>query len=240
MTGIYMSYVCTSLSSTLGGLPGLPGALCSCTPALWPLADLLCFGNRESGNTRLGQSKVPQPGVGLIHMAASDLFMIYLFYLWLNIFNGPSPPRGTQQQPTPRGRRLWLTYANHVHFYNLWFTYGLLMIYLYFTYVLLMIYLLLTYDLLILLMTYLCKSCFLFFTFNLLMIYICFTYVLLIIDSWWQIFLWFTWNILLIYLCLINSLNYDLLLMNLIYLWLTDNHINDICFTNDLLISHFD
>ncbi len=116
MTGIYMSYVCISLSSTLGGLSGLPGALCQCTPALWPLADLLCFSNWETGNTRLGPSKVPQPDVDLIHMAASDLFMIYLFYSWL-------------------------TYANHVHFYNLWFTYGLLMIYLCFTYVLLMIYL---------------------------------------------------------------------------------------------------
>jgi hypothetical protein len=165
MTGIYMSYVCISLSSTLqvGGLPGLPGALCSCTPALWPLADLHCFSNRETGNTRLGQSKVPQPGVDLIHMAASDLFMVYSFFLWL-------------------------TYANHVHFYNLWFTYGLLMICLYFTDDLLMIYLWFTYDLLILLMTYLCKSCFLFFTYNLLMIYLCFTYVLLIFDSWWHIF----------------------------------------------------
>ncbi len=89
------------------------------------------------------------------------------------------------------------------------------------------------YDLLILLMTYLCKSC----SLLQLMIYLCFTYVLLIIDSWWHIFLWFTSHILLIYLCLINRLNYDLLL---IYLWLTVNHINDICFTYDLLISHFD
>ncbi len=54
-----------------------------------------------------------------------DLYMIYLFYLWL-------------------------TSANHVHFYTLWFTYGLLMIYLYFclgfTYVLLMTYLWSTYS----------------------------------------------------------------------------------------------
>ena len=28
-------------------------------------------------------SKVPQPRVDLVHMAASDLFMIYLFYLLL-------------------------------------------------------------------------------------------------------------------------------------------------------------
>ncbi len=67
-----MSYVCISLSSTLAGPPGLPGTLCSSSPA--PLADLLCFSNRETGNTSLGQSKVPQPGVDLIHMAASARF----------------------------------------------------------------------------------------------------------------------------------------------------------------------
>jgi len=72
MTGIYMSYVCISLSSTLAGPPGLPGTLCRSSPA--PLADLLCFSNRETGNTRLGPSKVPQPGVDLIYMAASARF----------------------------------------------------------------------------------------------------------------------------------------------------------------------
>jgi hypothetical protein len=76
MIGIYMSYVCISLSSTLGGLPGLTGALCRCTPAPWPLADLLCISNRETGNMRRGLSKVPQPGVGLIHMAASEQLVL--------------------------------------------------------------------------------------------------------------------------------------------------------------------
>ncbi len=66
-----MSYVCISLSRTLAGQPGLPGALCRCSPA--PLADPLRFSNRETGDTRLGPSKVPQPSVDLIHMAASAL-----------------------------------------------------------------------------------------------------------------------------------------------------------------------
>jgi hypothetical protein len=70
MTGIFMSYVSISLGSgKLAGLPGLPGALCSSTPA--PLADLLSFINRETSNARLGASKVPQPSVDLIYMAAS-------------------------------------------------------------------------------------------------------------------------------------------------------------------------
>ncbi len=108
---------------------------------------------------------------------------------------------------------LLMTYANHVHFYNLWFTYdGLLMIHLYFTYVLLMIYLWFTYDLFILLMTYLYKSCFLFFTYNLPMIYLYFMFYWLLTHEDIS-FLWFTCNILLIYLCLINSLNYALLLI---------------------------
>ena len=36
-----------------------------------PLADLLRFSNRETGNTRLGPAKVPKPSVVLIYMAAS-------------------------------------------------------------------------------------------------------------------------------------------------------------------------
>ncbi len=70
-----MSYVCISISSTLAGLPGLPGTLCRSSPAL--LAYLLCFSNREIGNTQagLGPTKVPQPGVDLIHMAASVRFL---------------------------------------------------------------------------------------------------------------------------------------------------------------------
>ncbi len=52
MTGIYMSYVCISLSSTLAGQQpeGLPGALCRCSPA--PLEDLLRFSNRERQATQ--------------------------------------------------------------------------------------------------------------------------------------------------------------------------------------------
>ena len=64
-----MSYVSSILHSTLAGPPGLPGALCRRTPA--PLADLLSFSNRETGNSRLGPAKVPQPSVDLIYMAPS-------------------------------------------------------------------------------------------------------------------------------------------------------------------------
>ena len=65
-----MSYVSNSLGSgMLAGQTGLPGAFCRSTPA--PLADLLSFSNRETGNARLGASKVPQPSVDLIYMAAS-------------------------------------------------------------------------------------------------------------------------------------------------------------------------
>ena len=52
---------CSSLlscPSALGSLrPGLP-------------SDLLSFGHREAAHARLGSSKVPQPGVDLVNMAA--------------------------------------------------------------------------------------------------------------------------------------------------------------------------
>ena len=47
-----------SCPSALGSLrPGLP-------------SDLLSFGHREAAHARLGPSKVPQPGVDLVNMAA--------------------------------------------------------------------------------------------------------------------------------------------------------------------------
>ena len=63
--GIYFAYTmrksCSSLlccPSALGSLrPGLP-------------SDLLSFGHREAAHARLGPSKVPQPGVDLVNMAA--------------------------------------------------------------------------------------------------------------------------------------------------------------------------
>jgi hypothetical protein len=50
-------------------------ALLSCPSALGSLrpglpSDLLCFGHREAAHARLGPSKVPQPGVDLVNMAA--------------------------------------------------------------------------------------------------------------------------------------------------------------------------
>ena len=74
ITGIFMSYVSNSLGSGMlapAGPTGLPGAFCRSTPA--PLADLLRFSNRETGNTQLGPAKVPKPSVDLIYMAASAL-----------------------------------------------------------------------------------------------------------------------------------------------------------------------
>ena len=73
MTGIFMSYVGIILGrSTLAGPQGLPTTLCRITPA--PLADLHRFSNGETCNLRLGPSKVPQPSVDLIYMAASARF----------------------------------------------------------------------------------------------------------------------------------------------------------------------
>ncbi len=48
-----------------------PSALGSLGQGL-PL-DLLCFGHREANHARLGPSKVPQPGVDLVDMAAPPL-----------------------------------------------------------------------------------------------------------------------------------------------------------------------
>jgi hypothetical protein len=58
--------------STLAGPPGLPTALRCVTPAT--LVDLYSFSNGETGNPRLGPSKVPQPSVDLIYMVASARF----------------------------------------------------------------------------------------------------------------------------------------------------------------------
>ena len=59
-----MSYVSSSLR--LGCTLAVSQALFAAA-----LADLLHFSNRETGNTRLGPAKVPQPSVDLINMAAS-------------------------------------------------------------------------------------------------------------------------------------------------------------------------
>ena len=73
MIGIFMSYVGIILGSgTLAGPPGLPTALRRVTPAT--LEDLYSFSNGETGNPRLGPSKVPQPSVDLIYIAASAHF----------------------------------------------------------------------------------------------------------------------------------------------------------------------
>ena len=45
-----------------------PSALGSLRPGLPP--ELLSFGHREAAHTRLGPSKVPQPGIDLVNMAA--------------------------------------------------------------------------------------------------------------------------------------------------------------------------
>jgi hypothetical protein len=58
--GICLSYVISNLGfscSTFAGSLSLPGGLCRFTPA--PLADLLCFSHRETGNKRLWPAKVP-------------------------------------------------------------------------------------------------------------------------------------------------------------------------------------
>jgi hypothetical protein len=62
---IYYAYTMRrSLASPLS----CPSALGSLTPGL-PL-ELLSFGHREAARARLGPSKIPQPGIDLVNMAA--------------------------------------------------------------------------------------------------------------------------------------------------------------------------
>jgi hypothetical protein len=62
---IYQTYTMRrSLASPLS----CPSALGSLGPGL--PSDLLCFDHREAAQARLGPSKVPQPGVDLVNMAA--------------------------------------------------------------------------------------------------------------------------------------------------------------------------
>jgi hypothetical protein len=63
--GIYYTYTMQKSGSSLLSCPSALGSL---RPGL-PL-DLLSFGHREAAHSRLGQSKVPQPGVELVNMAA--------------------------------------------------------------------------------------------------------------------------------------------------------------------------
>ncbi len=59
---IYQTY---TMRRSLASQLSCPSALGSLGPGL-PL-DLLCFGHREAAHARLGQSKVPKPGVDLIN-----------------------------------------------------------------------------------------------------------------------------------------------------------------------------
>jgi hypothetical protein len=63
--GIYLVY---TMRKSLASLLSRPSALGSIRPGL--PSDLLSFGHREAAHARLGPSKVPQPGVDLVNMAA--------------------------------------------------------------------------------------------------------------------------------------------------------------------------
>ena len=76
MNGIWMVYERHVSSGGLllfgGTLPGLPGL--PCAPGRFgpgTSANIFGFDHWKSTNTRLGPAKVPQPGVDLVHMAAS-------------------------------------------------------------------------------------------------------------------------------------------------------------------------
>ena len=62
---IYYAY---TMWQSLHSLLSCPSALGSLRPGL--PSDLLSFGHREAAHARLGPSKVPQPGVELVNMAA--------------------------------------------------------------------------------------------------------------------------------------------------------------------------
>ncbi len=64
---IYHVYTSRKSLASAGPLCG-PRSFGSIRPRL--PSDLLSFGHREASRARLGQSKVPQPGVDLVNMAA--------------------------------------------------------------------------------------------------------------------------------------------------------------------------
>ncbi len=178
--GICLQWLCIRFSSTLAGPPGLPGALCSGTHA--HLADLLCFSNRESCNTRLRPAKNPQPSVDLIHLAASaryhgTTYSTYEILAWLRLlclWFTDRPVKHAFTKVTYDFKQIIFTFTYITHDLLViywWFTYD---IYLCFTNDLLMTTYL-TYDLLVI---------YLWFTFDYLMITLWFTYDLLMIDLW--------------------------------------------------------
>ncbi len=73
--GIFMVYSCIYYAYTmrwsLVSPLSCPSALGSLRPGL--PSKLLSFGHKEAAHTRLGPSKVPQPGVDLVNMAAPPL-----------------------------------------------------------------------------------------------------------------------------------------------------------------------
>ena len=68
LPGIFLVY---TMRKSRVSLLSRPSALGSLRPGL--PSDLLSFGHREAAHARLGPSKVPQPGVDLVNMAAPPL-----------------------------------------------------------------------------------------------------------------------------------------------------------------------
>ena len=62
---IYYAYTMRKSRASLLSCPSVLGSLRPGLPS-----DLLSFGHREAAHARLGPSKVPQPGVDLVNMAA--------------------------------------------------------------------------------------------------------------------------------------------------------------------------